>query len=88
MSDRQPNCWLADDGEHFWFDHDCSLVNDEGTNIQEWAVSEGFNHATMLPIGPEGWQIVQKDPLTVAPSILCGGCGVHGFFRDGEWVSA
>jgi hypothetical protein len=20
MSDRQPNCWLADDGEHFWFD--------------------------------------------------------------------
>jgi hypothetical protein len=34
--------------------------------------------------GPK-WQLVQLDPLTVAPSILCRGCGLHGYLRAGRW---
>lgn len=32
--------------------------------------------------------IVQRDPLTISPSILCPDCGTHGFIRNGRWVAA
>lgn len=35
-----------------------------------------------------GHRIVNREPLTVEPSILCGDCGTHGFVRAGRWVSA
>lgn len=38
------------------------------------------------------WQVVSLDPLHLEPSIYMnpdkGGCGLHGFIRDGRWVSA
>lgn len=34
-----------------------------------------------------GHRIVQDDPLTIEPSILCPDCGTHGFIRNGRWVS-
>jgi hypothetical protein len=34
------------------------------------------------------WTLVSADPLTLAPSILCRGCGDHGFIREGRWVRA
>jgi hypothetical protein len=38
------------------------------------------------------WTVESLDPLTLSPSILCttskGGCGLHGFIRDGKWVPA
>ena len=34
-------------------------------------------------------QLVQRDPLTLSPSLLCLGaanpCGLHGFVTDGTW---
>lgn len=36
----------------------------------------------------DGHQIVQADPLTIEPSILCPDCGTHGFVRNGWWKSA
>lgn len=33
------------------------------------------------------WQLIQLEPLTVSPSLLCD-CGHHGFIREGEWVPA
>lgn len=33
-----------------------------------------------------GHTILQADPLTISPSILCPDCGTHGFIRDGRWV--
>lgn len=34
-------------------------------------------------------RVESRDPLTLAPSILCAqGCGFHGFVRDGHWVPA
>lgn len=46
------------------------------------------------PPGEEGpiWQVHGFDPLTVMPSIHCtpekGGCGSHGWIRDGKWEDA
>jgi hypothetical protein len=37
------------------------------------------------------WTLISRDPLTVSPSIWCkppGGCGMHGFIRDGKWVAS
>lgn len=32
--------------------------------------------------------IEQEEPLTISPSILCPRCNLHGFIREGRWVSA
>lgn len=90
----EPRCYLDDDGEHFWFDHECADVAAEWAAAGHPLTEEGAAHFqsarnhTMLPTGPSNWQIVSNDPLTISPSILCGQCGVHGFFREGKWVSA
>ena len=87
MGTEVPRVWLADDGEHVWFDHICPYVNPEtGINVQEWATSQGFSREHYLPLGPDGWTLVSKDPLTITPSIMCGSCGLHGFFTNGQWV--
>ena len=42
------------------------------------------------PLSPPGehWQLVQREPLTISPSLLCRACGHHGFIREGKWVPA
>lgn len=34
------------------------------------------------------WQLLKEDPLTIAPSVLCVTCGLHGFIQEGRWVPA
>lgn len=34
------------------------------------------------------WQVESLDPLTVSPSLLCTGCGHHGFICAGRWEPA
>lgn len=38
------------------------------------------------------WQVVSLVPLHIEPSVHCtpdkGGCGSHGWIRDGRWVEA
>lgn len=34
------------------------------------------------------WKMESAEPLTLSPSILCRGCGDHGFIRGGKWVRA
>lgn len=38
------------------------------------------------------WQLVCLEPLHLEPSLLCradlGGCGSHGWIRDGAWAEA
>lgn len=50
-----------------------------------------------VPIGDEQdgkhWRITAGEVgsfegLTLEPSVLCSGCGHHGWIRDGAWVSA
>ncbi len=80
MADRYPRCWLAEDGEHVMFSHRCAQI---GGEVLE----------TMLPNGPQGWTIQNREPLTVSPSIHCNpggtiGTCLHGWWREGKWVTA
>lgn len=38
--------------------------------------------------GTPVWQVASLDPLTLSPSLLCRGCGNHGFIKNGKWVPA
>ena len=76
----EPTFRVDDDGIHVWFTHACKQL-------------EGDDLETMLPRGPQGWTIQVLEPLTVAPSIHCNPGGdlgecIHGWIRDGKWVSA
>lgn len=33
------------------------------------------------------WTVESWDPLTISPSVLAKGCGLHGFIRNGRWES-
>ncbi len=41
------------------------------------------------PVNGARWTVVREDPLTLSPSLVCdtnrGGCGLHGFVRDGHF---
>lgn len=41
--------------------------------------------APLLQLANGGHRIVQDDPLTITPSILCPDCGTHGFIMEGRW---
>lgn len=36
----------------------------------------------------DSWDLIQEEPLTLSPSLLCRACGSHGFIREGRWVPA
>lgn len=38
--------------------------------------------------GPNDWKLVERDPLTLAPSLLCRACGHHGWVQSGKWIPA
>jgi len=80
-----PNVALIPDPRLFLWEHDCF----------EWDVADTGEVAEVeartsahLPLGGTGWTLVQSEPLTISPSIMCHRCGTHGFWRDGAWVPA
>jgi hypothetical protein len=87
-----PRCWLNEDDSGFWWQHECTpydeaVLADLGEDDAAW-YREQRRAPRLLPTGPNGWTVDQVEPLTLSPSILCGTCKVHGWWRDGEWVSA
>jgi hypothetical protein len=42
------------------------------------------------PAEGETWTVERLEPLTLSPSLHCaaenGGCGAHGFIREGRWL--
>lgn len=34
------------------------------------------------------WTVEQWEPLIISPSLLCRGCGLHGWIRSDLWVPA
>lgn len=70
--------------------------DDQWIGILEWhkchseeitAGSVLFDNAPEKFRGPR-WTLVQEEPLTINPSILCRTCGLHGFIQNGRWVPA
>ena len=88
--EMEPTFWLDPEyPDHFRWQHDCQETRKlwEGKASQE-TVERFATSAHLLPIGSSFWTIVQEEPLTVTPSILCKECGLHGFITDGKWVPA
>ena len=76
---KPPTFGMEDDGEHFWWSHDCLFRGVDGAKPYR-------AYPQTLPLGgSKGWTLIQVEPLTVSPSILCGGCGTHGFIQQGVW---
>lgn len=70
-----------------------------GVVLWEHDCLEGYTNGSypirrhlVSPKDGETWETVQADPLTLSPSLHCdpaeGGCGVHGWVRDGRWAGA
>jgi hypothetical protein len=57
-----------------------------GTWCVGWSPFNGSAWAKMF--GNQGWDVVQREPLTLSPSLLCRACQDHGFIREGHWVKA
>ena len=47
-----------------------------------------YGWVSFKPDWDDGWDLVSESPLTISPSILCRGCGHHGYVRDGRWEPA
>lgn len=78
-----PTFELVDDGKRIAWSHDCRANWGDGTHTDFRTPLE------RLPLHDvTGWQIVRTEPLTVVPSLLCTGCGTHGWITDGRWVPA
>lgn len=72
---------LDKDGRHVWWRHDCTdpIKAEHGSRLR-------IREETMLP--QPTWVVVQREPLTLQPSIICTACGCHGNIVAGKWVTA
>jgi hypothetical protein len=60
-----------------WVRHECAIKDHHG------------KHGAYIPlVGPNAWTMVQREPLTITPSIHVTDCGDHGFITNGRWVKA
>jgi hypothetical protein len=76
-----PHVLPCDDGDHFWWFHDCwDYLGENGARRDR-------ETETLLPLGPNGWQYCPASN-SVTPSILCYRCGTHGFWTVGRWHPA
>lgn len=64
------------DGEHWRFSHVCTSPRSGRT----------YRIAPQLQIG-HGHEVLSTEPLHIEASILCSDCGIHGWVREGRWVS-
>lgn len=61
-------------------------LKSDGQWCSGWVSFKGSAWAKNFP--DTGWDVVQQEPLTLTPSILCRVCGSHGYITQGRWVPA
>lgn len=57
-----------------------------GVKCSGFIAIEGRSWANSFNPPIEGWRVIQEEPLTLVPSLLCRGCGDHGYITNGCWV--
>lgn len=91
--DRDLNPQYADvpDVEHWGL----MLTHDRPDGAGRCSSAITFDGPVQRRIDPDKprWQVLGPwERLTLSPSILCteskGGCGIHGYIREGRWVPA
>ena|ERR1035437_6435042 len=61
----------------------------DGSNCAGWISFEGRAWANAFKDVPiPTWKVLQLEPLTLSPSLLCRTCGDHGYITNGKWVKA
>lgn len=58
----------------------------DGSWCRGWVSFNGSEWGKNFP--GNGWDVAQREPLTLTPSLLCRACGDHGFITNGKWVPA
>jgi hypothetical protein len=53
-----------------------------------WVAFKGSKWEKGFPQGIAAWNVTQREPLTLSPSLLCRACGDHGFITNGRWIKA
>lgn len=79
--------WVEYEGDAHAGLNDYHLRKD-GTPCKGFLAIENGSWAKAFEDVIPTWTILQTDPLTLSPSILCRVCGDHGFIREGKWVPA
>ena len=82
-----PVCKVEDFGGELrlTFEHDC--VNSEGQAHRGFTVLRTDKFGGLDECYPT-WSVTCVEPLSLVPSIKCGSCSTHGFFRHGVWIPA
>ena len=62
--------------------------NKDGEWCCGWVAFRQSKWGAQFKAGDVGWNVVQREPLTLSPSLLCKTCGDHGFINEGKWVQA
>lgn len=75
----QPAALIDEDGQ-LLFVHDCDALCGDGVRR--------LLPARSYVLGVPPWAITSTDPLTIAPSIDCRACPLHGWIRADQWVAA
>ncbi len=53
---------------------------------RQWGFCNFDTSAVRAVFGGHVWQVIQREPLTITPSILCRSTGLHGYITGGRWV--
>ncbi len=65
---------------------------ENGKVLWEHDTLPGYRVARHMISSRDGarWTVISEEPLSLSPSLVCdprlGGCGLHGFVRDGHWI--
>lgn len=74
--------WVWREQHTLYYRHACPAIGDAPLPIS-FDVPENDH----VPADAK-WQVETFDPVTISPSLLCRGCGHHGFIRNGRWEPA
>lgn len=78
--------WLREERPGFWWWHDCPPMRGK----PGWSSSRSIDTTTGQRHAVTGGSLAGGD-LTIhggSGSIPCDKCGLHGWVRDGKWVTA
>lgn len=62
-------------------------IDGEFEGFAYWHICNGNRVEDWIPVqGLKSWTLINYEPLTIQPSLLCPVCKHHGYIIDGKWV--
>ncbi len=79
---------LTDDIYYGWLDHEANPMFWHRCAALAGTPEERTVHGPWVAAGTGAHTLVAREPLHLEPSLLWKCCGLHGWVRDGQWISA